>query len=169
MQPPESAVNDDRPDGAGDPGADQEPPPHLDESVRRVAAAGRETLGAGRDTARALRRLLLADLALARGALIRALAWLALAMVFGVSAWLLAVAVLVVALYALGLGWVAATAVAGVICLLATALAGWRTMAYLQHAGMHATRRQLTRLGLFQQEEQDGADGDAAQAKAPAA
>ena len=164
-------MNDDRLDSAGDAGADPEPPPHLDESVRRVAAAGRETLGAGRDTARALRRLVRADLALARGAIMRSMAWLALAAVFGVSAWLLLVVILVLALHALGLGWLAAAAVAGAICLVATALAGWRTMVYLDHAGMHATRRQLARLGLFrdEQDEDDDGEGDAAQSKAPAA
>lgn len=169
MQATGSAVNDDRPDSAGDAGADPEPPPHLDESVRRVAAAGRETLGAGRDTVRALRRLVRADLALARAAIVRSMAWLALTVVFGVSAWLLVVTLLVVALHALGLGWLAAVAIAGVICLAATALAGWRTAAYLDHAGLHATRRQLARLGLFQDEDEDEAEGDAARPGTPPA
>lgn len=160
-------MNDDRPDSSGDASAEPEPPPHLDESVRRVAAAGRETLGAGRDTVRALQRLVRADLALARGAIVRSMAWLALAVVFGVSTWLLVVVVLVVALHALGLGWLASAAVAGAICLAATALAGWRTVVYLDHAGMQATRRQLARLGLFQDDEGD--DSDATQPKAPAA
>lgn len=163
-------MNDDRADGAGDSGADQEPPPHLDESVRRVTAAGRETLGAGRDTLRALRRLVRADLALARAALVRSAVWLALAVVFGVSAWLLVVALLVTVLHAFGLGWPGATAVAGLICLAATAFAGWRTFVYLDHAGMHATRRQLSRLGLLKDDEgeEEGAGGDA-RAEAPPA
>ena len=170
MQTAGSAVNDDRPDSAGDAGDDQGPPPPLDESVRRVTAAGRETLAAGRDTARALRRLIRADLALARAAIIRSMAWLALTVVFGVSAWLLMVALLVTALHALGLSWLASTGIAGAICLTATAIAGWRTAVYLDHAGLHATRRQLARLGLLRDDDGGaGEGGDAAQPKAPPA
>jgi uncharacterized membrane protein YqjE len=149
-------VNDDRPDSAGEADADQEPAPHLDESVRRVAAAGRETFGAGRDTARAVRRLVGADLALARGAIIRALPWAALALVFAFSTWLMLLAVMVAAFHAMGLGWLATTALSAAISLLATALAGWRVAAYLRHAGLQATRRQLARFGLFQHEEEEG-------------
>lgn len=163
-------MNDERPDSAGQAGADQEPAPHLDESVRRVTAAGRETLGAGRDTLRAFRRLVLADLELARGAIIRASAWLAVAVVFGVSAWLLTVAMLVAALHALGMSWLAAIATAGVICLAATALAGWRCMVYVDHAGLQATRRQLARLGLLKDEPEDEEDAcEGAQPGTPAA
>lgn len=164
-------MNQDRPasPGGDDPADPQEPQPHLDESVRRVTAAGRETFAAGRDTARALRSLVRADLALARGAIIRSMAWLALTVVFGVSAWLLMVMMLVTALHALGLGWLAASAVAGVICLSATALAGWRTAVYLDHAGMHATRRQLARLGLFKDDGDEDDDDGAARPEAPTA
>src|SRR3546814_3915816 len=38
-----------------------EKPPHLDESVRRIGAAGRATLDSALDTGRALRRLVSAD------------------------------------------------------------------------------------------------------------
>lgn len=148
-------MNDDRPDSAGEAGADQEPAPHLDESVRRVAAAGRETFGAGRDTARALRRLLGADLALARGAIIRALPWAAMALVFAFSTWLMLLAALVAALHALGLGWLPAAALAAALSLAATALAGWRMVAYLRHAGLQATRRQLARLGLLKDDAEE--------------
>ena len=152
-------MDDERLDSPGPDGADQEPAPHLDESVRRVAAAGRETFGAGRDTARALRRLVGADLALARGAIVRALPWAVLALLFAFSTWLMLLAVMVTALHALGLGWLAATAASAAISLAATALAGWRVAAYLRHAGLQATRRQLSRFGLFQdgEEEQDDA------------
>lgn len=149
-------MDDVRPDdGAGPSGAGQEPPPHLEESVRRVAAAGRETFGAGRDTARALRRLVGADLALARGAVARALPWAATALVFAFSTWLMLLAVMVTALHAMGLGWLASTSISAVISLAATALAGWRVTAYLKLAGMQATRRQLSRFGLFADEQQD--------------
>ena len=158
-------MNDDRPDSAGEAGADQEPAPHLDESVRRVAAAGRDTVGAGRDTARALRRLLGADLALARGAIVRALPWAAMALVFAFSTWLMLLAAMVAALHALGLGWLAASALAAVISLAATGLAGWRAAAYLRHAGLQATRRQLVRLGLLK----DDAEEDEGESTVPPA
>lgn len=143
-------MDEERPDRAGPSGAEQEPAPHLDESVRRVAAAGRETLGASRDTARALRRLVGADLALARGAVVRALPWAVMALVFAFSTWLMLLAVMVAAFHAMGLGWLAATALSAAISLVATGLAGWRVIAYLRHAGMRATRRQFARFGLFQ-------------------
>lgn len=162
-------MDDARPDRAGPSGADQEPPPHLDESVRRVAAAGRETLGASRDTARALRRLVGADLALARGAVARALPWAVMALVFAFSTWLMLLAVLVAAFHAMGLGWLAATALSAAISLVATGLAAWRVMAYLRHAGMQATRRQLARFGLFQDADEEEPDGAAAPSTRPEA
>lgn len=137
-----------QPDNAEEAGVDQEPPPHLDESVRRVGAAGRETFGAGRDTFRALRRLVGADLALARGAVTRALPWAVMALVFAFSTWLMLLAVMVTAFHALGLGWLASTGLSAAISLVATGLAAWRMAAYLKHAGLQATRRQLAGLGL---------------------
>lgn len=151
-------MTDTQPDNAGDAGVDQEPPPHLDESVRRVAAAGRETLGANRDTLRALRLLVGADLALARGAVARALPWAAMAVVFALSTWLSLLAVLVTAFHAAGLGWLASTALAAVVSLVATGLAAWRMAAYLRHAGLQATRRQLSRLRL--RTDDGSGDGD---------
>src|SRR3546814_5516050 len=59
------------------------------------------------DTGRALRRLVSADLALARSAMGRALAWVAVAIVFGASAWLLVMGVLTALLHSLGLSWLA--------------------------------------------------------------
>ncbi|MDN5782228.1 MAG: phage holin family protein, partial [Luteimonas sp.] len=78
-------------------------PPHLDESVRRIGAAGRATIDSALDTGRALRKLVSADLALARSAMGRALAWVAVAIVFGASAWLLVMGVLTALLHSLGL------------------------------------------------------------------
>lgn len=158
-------MTDPHPDDAGAAGADQEPPPHLDESVRRVGAAGRETFGAGRDTFRALRRLVGADLALARGAVVRALPWAVLAIVFAFSTWLMLLAVMVTAFHALGLGWLAATALSAVISLVATGLAAWRMAAYLRHAGLQATRRQLSRLGMLRDGEGDEENEESARSQ----
>ena len=139
-------------------------PPHLDESVRRIGKAGRATLDSALDTGRAMRRLVLADLALARSSMGRALAWFAVAIVFGASAWLLVMGVLIAMLRAFGWSWLAAFAVCAVLSLGITGLAAWRVSTFFDHAGMHATRRQLARLGIGDEDEDDGVDDDSAPA-----
>lgn len=148
-------MNEERPAGGGTADGRGEKPPHLDESVRRIGAAGRATVEAGLDTGRALRKLISADFALARSALGRALVWAVVAIVFGASAWLVMIAILVALLNAFGLSWLASVVIAGVISLGVTALAGWRMSVFFNYAGMHATRRQLSRLGLFQEPDED--------------
>ena len=122
--------------------------PHLDESVRRIGAAGRATLDSALDTGRALRRLVSADLALARSAMGRALAWVAVAIVFGASAWLLVMGVATAFLHSLGVSWLAAFAICAALNLAVTDLAAWRVSVFFDYAGMHATRRQFSRLGV---------------------
>ena len=141
----------DRDPNAHDPGDDDTAsakPPHLDESVRRIGAAGRATLDSALDTGRALRRLVSADLALARSALGRALAWVAVGIVFGASAWLLVMGVLTAFLHSVGLSWLASFAICAALNLAVTAVAAWRVSVFFDHAGMHATRRQLARFGI---------------------
>lgn len=130
--------------------------PGLDESVRALRDEGRATLDAALDSLRALRRLVSADLALARSALGRALAWTAVAVVFGASAWLLVMAALIALMQSRGLSWLASLSIAAVLSLAVTVLAAWRVSVFFDYAGMHATRRQLSRLGLFQEDEDDG-------------
>ena len=151
---------------AGEAGAEHDKPPHLDESVRRIGAAGRATLDSALDTGRALRKLVSADLALARSALGRALAWLAVAIVFGASAWLLSMGVLTALLVRFGLTWLAAFAICTVLSLVVTGVAIWRVSVFFDHAGMHATRRQLARLGIGDEDDDD--EADEADAPAPA-
>lgn len=133
-------------------------PPHLDESVHRVRAAWRATFGSALDTGRALRKLVSADLAMARSAAGRALAWFAVAIIFGGSAWLLAMGALIALLQALGLSWLLSLSLAGLLSLAVTVLAAWRVTVFFDHAGMHATRRQLAQLGIG--DENDDADTD---------
>lgn len=123
-------------------------PPHLDESVRRIGAAGRATLDSALDTSRALRKLVSADLVLARSALGRALAWVAVAIVFGASALLLTMGMLTALLHAQGLSWLTSFAICAAVNLLITVLAAWRVSVFFDHAGLHATRRQLARFGI---------------------
>lgn len=138
--------------------ADAGKPPHLDESVRRIGSAGRATLDAALDTGRAMRRLVFADLALARSSMGRALAWFAVAIVFGASAWLLAMGVLTAMLRAFGWSWLVAFAACALLSLGVTGFAAWRVSTFFNHAGMHATRRQLARFGIG--DEPDAEDED---------
>lgn len=137
------------------PDADGNAAPGIDESVRQFGAAGRATLDSARDTGRALRSLVAADLALARSAMGRALAWVGVAIVFGASAWLLLMGALIALLQAFGWSWLLSMLFAGVLSLLVTAFAAWRTSRHFDHAGLHATRRQLARLGIGDEGEHD--------------
>ena len=178
----EGERRDDIPDGAGaqgtpGDGAGGAPPPPLDESLRAVSDAGRATLGATADALRSLRALFSADIALARSALGRGIAWAGVAVVFGASAWLLATAASVALMQRFGLSWLASLSIAALFNLAVTGLAAWRTARFFDHMGLHATRRQLSRVGLFdEQDDKHDADvgneagaGDAARADAVAA
>lgn len=130
---------------AGD-GAGSGKAPGIDETLRELNAARRETVHGARDTASALRELAAADFALARGALGRSLALGGIAALLGSSAWLLLTVVLVAGLHALGLDWVWALLLVAVAYLLGAGICAWRMRGYLEHIGMRATRRQLWRL-----------------------
>lgn len=132
--------------------------PPLDESLRQVGQSGRAGLGAARHTGRALRHLLLADLALARTAAARTMAWLAVAAVFGASTWLLLMGVLITLLQRMGLSWLAAMSIAAAVSLAVTALGSWQAAKYFQFTRLEATRRQLKKLGIGEEDE-DPSDG----------
>jgi len=155
-------------DAAAGAQADAGKAPPLDESLREVGRAGREAMRAWRDAARTLRTLLSADLALARSAMGRALAWAGVAIVFGASAWLLATAAAVALMQRLGLSWLASLSLAALFNLAVTALAAWRTARYFDWMGMHATRRQLSRMGLFDEDGEAGEDDEDPPPAAPA-
>ncbi len=144
----------------GDAPGDDARGPGLEESLRAVGSAGREAVDASRGTARALRRLVRADFALARGALVRGLGWAVAALVFGASTWLLFTATLVALLQRAGLSWLQSLALAALLSLVATGFAAWRALRYVDHIGMHATRRQLARLGLLRGGDRVDDDGD---------
>ncbi|WP_310156176.1 phage holin family protein [Luteimonas sp. 3794] len=135
--------------------------PHLDESIRRIRAAATETFSSGLDSGRALRKLMSADFALSRSALGRALAWSAVSVVFGASAWLLAMGAAIALLQSWGLSWLASISIATLISLIVTAIAAWRVSVFFDYAGMHATRRQLARLGMFSEAGHDDDDEEA--------
>ncbi len=58
-----------------------DPPPSLDQSLRNVGKAGKDGFTSAVDTARAMRSLVLADFALARVAMARAMVWISVAAV----------------------------------------------------------------------------------------
>ena len=148
--------------------SDNAPPPHaepapdaspdLTDSIRQVGDAGRDTLQSARQTLRSLRRLASADFALARSAFGRALAWSGVAIVFGASAWLLLAATLIALLRSFGLSWLTSLLITSLASLAVTGYAIWRVSYFFHHTGMHATRRQLSRLGLFDETDEAAVD-----------
>lgn len=147
-------------------GADTPPPdsgekaPRLDESIRQVGEAGRETVDSAKHTLRSLRRLASADFALARSAFGRALAWAGVAIVFGASAWLLLAGTLIALMQRWGLSWFHSLLITSIVSLLVTGYAMWRVSFFFRHTGMHATRRQLSRLGLYDEPSDEDPDAE---------
>lgn len=134
--------------------------PSLDESVRDVSRAGKATAEAAKHSLRSLRRLASADFALARSAFGRALAWASVATVFGGSAWLLMAATLIALMQRMGLSWLQSLLITSIVSLVVAAIAAWRVSYFFQHTGMHSTRRQLSRLGLFDEPADEDPDAD---------
>ena len=124
-------------------------PPDFIDSLKEVGEAGRAAYGSAKDTGRAMRALVSADFALARSAFGRALAWACVAVVFGASAWLLITGALIALMQRFGFSWLQSLSLAAFLSLAMTAFAAWRVSRYFDYTGMHATRRQLSRLGLF--------------------
>lgn len=145
-------------------GADTPPPdsgeqaPRLDESIRQVGQAGRATVDSAKHTLRSLRRLASVDFALARSAFGRALAWSGVAIVFGASAWLLLAGTLIALMQRWGMSWFHSLLITSLISLAVTGYAIWRVSFFFRHTGMHATRRQLSRLGLYDEPSEEDPD-----------
>jgi len=148
---PHRSADDSAPDdgAAPDPAAPGPRAPSIEEAYREIRDAGREGLDAAIDTGRALRGLLIADFALARSALGRALLWVSVAIVFGASSWLLLMAALIALLQGvLGWSWMASMATTSGISLVVALVGIWRAVHFFEFTRLHATRRQLRRLGL---------------------
>lgn len=137
----------------------EEPGPERDllDAFREVGTAGRSGVAAVRQAGESLRALVAADIALARNALGRAATFIAVAIVFGATAWLLLMAALVGVLVSLlHWSWPLALFVVALVNLAVTALAAWRAAEYFEHTGMKATRRQLARLGIGGERDDEG-------------
>lgn len=139
-------AGEDATDGASASGATRTP--DIGEALRLLGEDGRAGLRSARDALQALRVLVAADFALARGALVRALACVALAVAFGGSAWLLLMAAMIAAMQAAGLSWLASLLAAALLSIAVTVAAGIAAARYFSHSGMQATRRLCARLGL---------------------
>jgi hypothetical protein len=137
---------------------DAPPPPDLIDSLKEVGEAGRAAFGSAKDTGRAMRALVSADFALARSAFGRALAWAGVAIVFGASAWLLVAGALIALMQRFGFSWLQSLSFAALLSLAVTVFAAWKVGRYFDYTGMHATRRQLSKLGLFDEDRADEED-----------
>lgn len=130
-------------------------PPGIGEAFETLGQAGRESLDSGRDMGRAMRRLVAAEVAQARIVLARAAVWLAVAVAFGASAWLLLMAALIAGLHALGLSWLAATSISAAVSLLVAAIGGWQVLRYFEMARFEASRKQLAHLSRREREDEE--------------
>lgn len=159
----------DAPDAGTGEGGTPPQPPSLEESLRAVGDAGSASLGATVDALRAMRGLISADLAMARSAAGRGLAWAGAAVVFGATAWLLATAWIVALLErTTELSWLSSLAAATLLNLVITGIAAWRASRFFDYMGLHATRRQLSRFGLFDEHGEDAEGAPPAATQPPA-
>lgn len=142
-----AAAPDDTPPGAT--------PPGIGEAFSTLGQAGRDSVDSGRDMARAMRRLVTAEVAQARIVLARAAVWLGIAVAFGASAWLLLMAALITGLHALGLSWLAATSISAAVSLLVAAIGAWQALRYFEMARFESTRKQLAHLSRRDAEDEE--------------
>lgn len=129
--------------------------PGIGDTVETLSQAGRESLESGRDMGRAMRRLVAAEVAQARIVLARAAVWLAVAVAFGASAWLLLMAALIAGLHAMGLSWLAATSISALVSLLVAVLGAWQTLRYFEMARFESSRKQLAHLSRRDAEDEE--------------
>lgn len=148
-------------------------PPDLAEALRTLRDSGLSGLGATGDAARALRDLVAADISLARSAAGRSATFAGVAVMFGVSAWLLLMtAVIVVLSNIVGLPWWLSLGGCGTLSAVFAWLALRKAEDYFEHTRLKATRRQLARLGLGELADlvpRAGEPGSARDAAAPPA
>ena len=119
-------------------------PPPLTESARSVYEAARYVADAWGGSFAALRRLLVADLALARTALVQGLVLLFVAAILLGTAWVLLMVLVVWAMHHAGLGWGWAIGVPLLLSIALGAFVFWRAACALELADLDASRRQLT-------------------------
>lgn len=117
----------------------------LPDDAREVLAAARDAAASHLGALQALRRLFVAEVALAKVALVQALVFLLLAMVMLATAYGLLTALLVAGLRSAGAPWPLAIAIPLLLSLVLCGLAAWRARALLRHADFEGTRRQIAK------------------------
>jgi uncharacterized membrane protein YqjE len=148
-------------DPATQPAADPTPSPATDgsgaagtpfdgagvvESARRLLDEGGDAARSALETARALKTLAGAELALAKAAVVRAAVLAVGATLFALIGVFFVFATLSALLVALGLGWAAALGISTLLLLAGAGLLAWRAVALTRLARFDATRRQLALL-----------------------
>ena len=135
--------------GGPEPGHTPPPTPDLADTLRALRDSGKAGVVAAGDAAKALRDLVAADVSLARSAAGRSAVFAGVAVMFGVSAWLLLMTALIVVLSnQIGLPWWMSLAGCGLLSLLGAWLSLQKATDYFEHTRLKATRRQLARLGI---------------------
>jgi hypothetical protein len=135
--------------------SESDPTPPLTESARSVYDAARGVASAWGGSFVALRRLLVADLALARVAMVRGLVLLFLAAIMFGTMWALLTALTVLALLKAGFGWGMALAVPLLVSAIIGVLAVLYAAKAMRLADLDASRRQLTLLFGTEEEVQE--------------
>lgn len=143
-----------RPANPGTDGAATEEPPELGQAAKDLGQAGIEVGRSAWEVVHHFRTLLSADLALSRVAFGVTLAWAGVAIVLGASAWLLAMALLVLWLQSTGwVGWQGAVLLPALVSAAGAAVCVWFAVKAFADTSLIATRRQLVRLGLSEDPE----------------
>jgi MFS family permease len=119
-------------------------PPPLTEAARSVYEAARTLAGACGGSFTALRRLVAADMALARQAMIQGLVLLLIAGIMAGTTWVLLIALLVWVMLKAGVGWGWAIALPLLVSVALGVFAFLQAAKALRLADMDASRRQLT-------------------------
>jgi uncharacterized membrane protein YqjE len=120
--------------------------PGIVDTAKRMLDEGGDAAHSAMDTARALKTLAAAELALAKAAIVRSVVMFGAAAITALISVFFVFATLSAVLVALGLSWWAALGISTVLLLVTAGFLAWRGMALVKLARFDATRRQLARL-----------------------
>ena len=126
------------------------------DDVRNLKDSAKTTVRGGVSSFTALRRLAAAELNLSRHAAGRSVVWLAVAIVFGASFWLLLMAGTVVLMHdKLGWSWLVCFWVAALVSLLITLVGALRVRHYFGFTGLKSTKLELARFGIGEEDDDE--------------
>ena len=136
------------------PGPSSDAAPDLVDAAKNIGNATREAGRSAWQVATSFRSLVAADFALSRSAFGLTLVYAGIAIATGASAWLLMMAVLVVALQSTGLSLLWSLALPALLSAVGAGICTWIGSKVFEDTQMRATRRQLARIGLAEDPEQ---------------